>query len=84
MKVISKITIPKRITAGEELIVIRRQEQEQLLKYLAEVKDALAKIKKGERELKEGKTRIIRSLADLRSQGVMGRSVSKVHITSEF
>ena len=84
MKVISKITIPKRITAGEEFIVIRRQEQEQLLKYLAEVKDALAKIKKGERELKEGKTRIIRSLADLRSQGVMGRSVSKVHITSEF
>ena len=67
MKVISKITIPKRITAGEELIVIRRQEYEQLLKYLAEVKDALAKIKKGERELKEGKTRIIRSLADLRS-----------------
>jgi len=67
MKVISKITIPKRITAGEELIVIRRQEYEQLLKYLADVKDALAKIKKGERELKEGKTRIIRSLADLRS-----------------
>ena len=67
MKVISKITIPKRITAGEELIVIRRQEYEQLLKYLADVKDALAKIKKGERELKEGKTRIIRSLADLHS-----------------
>ena len=67
MKFISKITIPKRITAGEELIVIRRQEYEQLLKHLAEVKDALAKIKKGERELKEGKTRIIRSLAELRS-----------------
>ncbi len=67
MKSISKITIPKRITDGEELIVIRRQEYEQLVKRLDEVKDALAKIRKGEKELREGKTRIIKSLADLSS-----------------
>lgn len=67
MKPISKITIPKRITDGEELIVIRRQEDELLLKRFAEVKDALAKISKGEKELKEDRTRVVKSLADLRS-----------------
>ena len=67
MKSISKITIPKRITEGEDLIVIRRQEYEQLLKPLTELKDALAKIRKGEKELREGRTRVIKSLADLRS-----------------
>jgi len=67
MKSISKITIPKRITEGEELIVLRRQEYEQLLKRLTEFKDALAKIRKGEKELREGRTRVIKSLADLRS-----------------
>lgn len=66
MKSIYKITIPKRITEGEELIVIRRQEYDQLVKRLAEVKDALAKIRKGEKELREGRTRVIKSLAGLR------------------
>lgn len=66
------LTIPKKITRGDELIVIRRQEYEQLQKHLAEVKDALVKIRKGEKELKEGKTRMIKSLSDLRSQGRRG------------
>lgn len=61
------LTIPKRITHGEELIVIRRQEYEQLQKHLAEVRDALAKIRQGEKELKEGKTRVIKSLSELHS-----------------
>lgn len=61
------LTIPKRITHGEELLVVRRQEYEQLQKRLAEVRDALAKIRLGERELKEGKTRVIKSLSELRS-----------------
>ncbi|MBI4689964.1 MAG: hypothetical protein HY754_06820 [Nitrospirae bacterium] len=61
------LTIPKRITRGEELIVVRRQEYERLKKHLAEVKDALVKIRQGEKELKEGKTKVIKSLADLRS-----------------
>ena len=50
------LTIPKRITRVEELIVVRRQEYELLQKHPAEVK-----------ELKEGKTKVIKSLADLRS-----------------
>lgn len=67
MKPVSKVTIPKRITDGEELVVIRRQEYEQMVKHLAEVKDALVKIKKGEKELREGRTRVVKSLNELRS-----------------
>ena len=61
------LTIPKRMTHGEELLVVRRWEYEQLQKHLAEVRDALAKIRRGEKELKEGKTRVIKSLSELRS-----------------
>lgn len=60
------LTIPKRMTRGDELIVVRRHEYEKLQKHLAEVKDALVKIRRGEKELKEGKTKVIKSLADLR------------------
>ena len=63
----SAIIIPKRLTHGEELLVVRRVEYEQLRKRLAEVKDALMKIRQGEKELKEGKTRVIQSLRELRS-----------------
>lgn len=61
------LTIPKRMTHGEELLVVRRQEYEQLQRHLAEVKDALVKIRQGEKELKEGRTRVIKSLSELRS-----------------
>ena len=67
MKPVSKVTIPKRITDGEELIVIRRQEYEYMVKHLAEVKDALVKIKRGENELRGGRTRVVKSLNELRS-----------------
>jgi PHD/YefM family antitoxin component YafN of YafNO toxin-antitoxin module len=63
----SELTIPKQFTHGEELVIIRRQDYEQLKKHLAEVKDALLKIRRGEKELKEGKTRIIESLFEIRS-----------------
>jgi len=59
------ITIPKRLTMGEELIVIPRKEYETLQKHLAEVQDALIKIQRGEEELHKGKTRMIKSLAEL-------------------
>ena len=67
MRPVSKVTIPKRITDGEELIVIRRQEYEQMVKHLAEVKDALVKIRKGEKELREGRTRVVKSLNEIHS-----------------
>ena len=59
-------TIPKRITHGEELIVVSRREYEKLKQHLAEVTGALSKIRQGEKEFKNGKTRAIKSLAELR------------------
>lgn len=59
------ITIPKQLTQGNELIVIRRKEYEQLKKHLVEIRDALLKIRQGEKELREGKIKPIRSLSDL-------------------
>jgi len=59
-------TIPRELTHGEELVVISRKEYERLQKHLAEVRDALSKIRQGEKELSTGKTRVIKSLAELR------------------
>jgi len=67
MKPISKVTIPKKITNGEELIVIRKEEYEYLLKHLTEIQDAFTKICKGDQEFKEGKTIVVKSLNELRS-----------------
>jgi len=61
------ITIPKKITQGEDLIIVRRSDYEILLRRLAEVSDAFMKIRKGEQELKKGKTQIIKSLKELNS-----------------
>lgn len=64
----STITIPKKVTHGDELIVVRRKDYENLHKHLAEVRDALTKIRRGNSELIRRKTRITtRSLSELRS-----------------
>ncbi len=49
------LTIPKNITHGDELVVVRRKEYENLRKQFLEIKDALAKIRIGENELKKGR-----------------------------
>jgi len=59
------ITIPKRVTHRDELVIIRRKEYECLQKHLKEVEDALTKIARGEKELREGKIKPIHSLGDL-------------------
>ena len=59
-------TIPKKMTNGEDLIVVRRKDYEQLLKNFIETKDALAKIRRGEKELVGRKTKIVSSLSQLR------------------
>ena len=61
------LTIPKSITHGEELLLISLKDYEALQKHLAEVRHALEKIRQGEKELKKGKTKIIKSLSELRS-----------------
>ena len=60
------ITIPKQMTHGDELVVVRRKEYEQLRQQFLELKDAFAKIRQGEHELKNGKTRVVKSLSELR------------------
>lgn len=61
------LTIPKRLTHGDELVVVRRRDYERLQRRLIEVKDALAKIRLGNKDFRDGKTRLVKSLAELRS-----------------
>ncbi len=59
------ITIPKQMTHGDELVVVRRKEYEQLRKQFLELKDAFTKIRQGEHELRNGRTRVVKSLSEL-------------------
>ncbi|MBU2578688.1 hypothetical protein KKA09_01035 [Patescibacteria group bacterium] len=63
----SIVAIPKKITKGEELIVIPKKELEKFWQWKAEVEDALFKIRKGRKELKEGKTYKVNSPKELLS-----------------
>ncbi len=60
------INIPKGLTHGDDLVVIRKSDYEALHQRLHEFKDALGKIKRGESELRNGKTKIVQSLQELR------------------
>lgn len=60
------ISIPNGLTQGEDLVVIRRSEYKALHQQIGEFKDALGKIKRGEKELRNGKTKVVCSLAELR------------------
>jgi hypothetical protein len=62
------ITIPKNFIHGDELIVVRRKDYEGLQKHLSEVRDAMEKIRRGEKEYREGKTIAVKSLSELRKQ----------------
>ena len=62
----SVINIPKGLTHGEDLVVIRKSDFEDLQQRLNEFKDVLGKIRRGETEWKNGKTKIIKSLQELR------------------
>ncbi len=59
------INIPKGLTHGEDLVVIRKSDYETLQQHLIELKDTIGKIKRGETELKNGKTKIVKSLQEL-------------------
>lgn len=62
----ASVTIPSQLTRGAELLVIPLQEYERLRRQISELKDALAKIRRGEGEHRAGRTRLIGSLAELR------------------
>ena len=60
------ISIPRKLTHGEDLVVIRKSEYDALRRNFKELKDAFDKIRRGEKEFKNGKTKVIRSLAEIR------------------
>ncbi len=49
-------TIPKKVSGGDELVVIKRSDFERFRKWQAEVEDALSKVRRGRAEYKNGKT----------------------------
>ena len=50
------VTIPKRMTHGEELVVLRRDEYEHLIRHTEETAEALRVIAEGEKAFREGRT----------------------------
>ena len=62
----SMINIPRRLTHGDDLVVIRKADYDALERQIEEFKEAIGKIKRGDRELKNGKTKVVNSLAELR------------------
>ncbi|MBI2612532.1 hypothetical protein HYW59_01815 [Candidatus Kaiserbacteria bacterium] len=48
-------TIPKKVSGGDDLVVIRREDFEAFQKWQVEVDDALAKIERGRTEYRRGK-----------------------------
>ncbi len=50
------LTIPKRITHGEELVLLRKDEYERLICYKEEIAHALRVIAEGEKAYREGRT----------------------------
>ena len=61
----SIINIPKYVTHGEDFVVIRKSEFDALRRSFKELMDAFNKIKRGEKEYKNGKTKVVRSLAEI-------------------
>lgn len=59
------VTIPKKVSRGEELVVIRRQDFDVFLRWQEEVKDVLAKVRRGQKEYRLGKTRVVSSPREL-------------------
>ena len=60
------INIPKNLTHGEELVVLRKSEFDTLRRRFKELTNAFRRIKKGEGEFRSGKTKTVTSLAEIR------------------
>ncbi|OIO72518.1 MAG: hypothetical protein AUJ85_10115 [Elusimicrobia bacterium CG1_02_37_114] len=59
------MTIPKRLTHGEELVVLTKKEYEDAIQKNKEILEVLKIIAQGEKEYRQGKTKPIHSLSDL-------------------
>ncbi len=60
------INIPHGLTHGDDLVVIRKADYDALNRKIEEFKDVIKKIQRGEKEFKNGKTKIVNSLTELR------------------
>lgn len=56
------VSIPKRLTAGKELVVLTKDEYERIVKHREETLEALRIITEGEKTYREGKTIVASSL----------------------
>lgn len=59
------VTIPKEFQNTRDLVAIPRQDYQEFLQIKAETEDALRKVREGEKAHKQGKTRLISSVAEL-------------------
>jgi len=62
---ISVTTIPRKITKGEELVVIPRSLYNKFSWLEAETEDALRKVRRGKKALRENKTHVLNSPREL-------------------
>ena len=58
-------TVPRRL-AGRKLVLVDAGEIARLRKQVAALEDAVAKIQRGEKAWREGRTRAVSTLAELR------------------
>ena len=59
--VTATVTIPKRISGGEELVVVKRADFEVFQKWQNEINNALSKVRRGREEYKNKKTIMVAS-----------------------
>lgn len=59
-------TIPKKISGGHELVVVKREDYQLFQKWQAEINDALTKIRRGREEHRNKRTVIVSSSRKLR------------------
>lgn len=53
--VTATVTIPKRISGGEELVVVKRADFEVFQRWQNEINDALSKVRRGREEYRNKK-----------------------------
>ena len=55
------VTIPKKLSGGNDLVVVRRKDFELFKKWQDETINALAKVRRGRKEHRQGKTVVVSS-----------------------
>ena len=53
---LSIATIPKKVSGGDDLVVVKKEDFEQFQKWQEDIKDALVKVRRGREEFRKKKT----------------------------